>query len=269
MHRFEVSERRACKVVGQHRSTQRYELQPVDFEDRVLRRMNKLAEEHPRWGYRMVCAVMRQEGFGVNPKRIYRLWVLEGNKVPPARRGKGKKASGSPAGAQWNSPAIAVNDVWAYDFIERKTATGATFRTLNVIDEFTRRGLGSLVGRSIGARDVEGHLGRLFSKHGPPRRVRSDNGREFTAEPLLAFLAAKKVAPVFIDAGCPWQNPICERYNGSMANELLDVEVFHNATEAQVMVDGWNREYNTLRPHRSLRMKTPQAFYEASRVVSE
>jgi transposase InsO family protein len=149
---------------------------------------------------------------------------------------------GSSAGAQWNSPAIAVNDVWAYDFIERKTASGATFRVFNVIDEVTRRGMGSLVAPAIGASQVQRDLERLFARHGKPARVRCDNGREFIAEPLMGFLEARRIAPVFIDAGCPWQNPICERFNGSMADELLDVESFHSATEARVLVDRWVKE---------------------------
>jgi transposase InsO family protein len=266
MHRFRVSERRACQVVGQHRSTNRYAPQPADFELRLVTRMNELAERHPRYGYRRVWALLRQEGWEVNHKRIRRLWVLEGHKVPPAKRSSGSKAKGSGAGAAWNLSATAPNDVWSYDFLEGRTASGGSFRVLNVVDEFTRRALGSHVARSVGSRDVAQVLERLFERHGRPRRLRSDNGREFIAESLGDWLAVQGVQPVFIEYGSPWQNPFVERFNRTMRDEVLNGESFDSVTEARVVIAGWIREYNTLRPHRGLGMKTPQAFYEASRV---
>jgi transposase InsO family protein len=266
MHRFRVSERRACQVVGQHRSTNRYEPSPPQFELRLVRRMNELAELHPRYGYRRVWALLRQEGWEVNHKRIRRLWVKEGHKVPPARRSSGQKARGSGAGAAWNLPASGPNDVWSYDFLEGKTASGGSFRVLNVVDEFTRRALGSHVARSVGSRDVAAVLEQLFERYGRPRILRSDNGREFIAESLGRWLAEQGVQPAFIELGSPWQNPFVERFNRTMRDEVLNGESFHNVTEARVVITGWLHEYNTLRPHRGLGMKTPQAFYEASRV---
>jgi transposase InsO family protein len=268
MHRFRVSERRACQVVGQHRSTNRYAPRPADFELRLVARMSELAERHPRYGYRRVWALLRSEGWEVNHKRVRRLWVLEGHKVPPAKRSSGSRAKGSGAGAAWNLPATQPNDVWSYDFLEGKTASGASFRVLNVVDEFTRRALGSHVARSVGSRDIVSVLERLFERHGRPRRLRSDNGREFIAQSLGEWLAGQGVQPVFIEYGSPWQNPFVERFNRTMRDEILNGESFDSVTEARVVIGGWIREYNTLRPHRGLGMKTPQSFYEASRVGS-
>src|SRR5271167_3441251 len=117
MHRFPISERRACQLVGQNRSTQRYELRPPEFELRLVRRMGELADRHPRYGYRRIWALLRQEGWLVNRKRIERLWRLEGHRVPPQRKRSGEKARGSGLGAAWSTPAHAPNDVWSYDFV--------------------------------------------------------------------------------------------------------------------------------------------------------
>jgi transposase InsO family protein len=267
-HRYPVSERRACQLVGQHRSTQRYEVQPSDYELRLVRRINELATKHPRYGYRRVWALLRQEGWEVNHKRVRRLWVFEGHRVPPARRSTGKKAQGSGAGAAWNLPASAANDVWSYDFVETKTASGRSIRVLNVVDEYTRRSLGCRVAASIGSRDVAETLEQLFARHGKPKLLRSDNGREFIADSLGQWLAGQGVQPVFIQYGSPWQNPFVERFNLTMRDEVLNGESFHNVLEARIILERWIEEYNTLRPHRGLGMKTPQAFYESSRVGS-
>jgi hypothetical protein len=181
MHRHRVSERRACELVGQHRSTQRYQVQPGEFELRLVGRINELAARHPRYRYRRVWALLRQEGWEVNRKRIERLWRLEGHRVPPQRRRMGKKARGSAAGAAWNTPASAPNHVWSYDFLSTRTEDGGPLRVLNVVDEYTRRALGCRVAPHIGAREVLAELEKLFRAHGKPRFIRSDNGREFIA----------------------------------------------------------------------------------------
>jgi putative transposase len=269
IHRFRISERRACTVVGQHRSTQRYEAKPQDFELRLVKRIDELAARHPRYGYRRVWALLRQEGWSVNRKRIERLWRSEGHRVPPQRRSSGQKAKGSAAGAAWNTPASAPNDVWSYDFVSTRTADGGPLRVLNIVDEHTRRALGCLVARHIGARDVVAELGRLFSAYGKPAYIRSDNGREFISETTRIWLAGQGVKPIYIERGSPQQNPFVERFNGTMRDELLNGEHFDSPLEARVMIGRWADEYNTLRPHRGLGFKTPVAFFEASKVGSQ
>lgn len=268
MHRHRVSERRACQLVGQHRSTQRYELRPGEFELRLVKRINELADRHPRYGYRRVWALLRQEGWQVNRKRIERLWRLEGHRVPPQRKKSGEKARGSALGAVWSTPATAPNHVWSYDFLSTRTVDGGPLRILNVVDEYTRRAIGCRVDRHIGARDVTAELTELFKAHGKPAFIRSDNGREFIAEFTRTFLAGEGVEPIFIERGSPQQNPYVERFNGAMRDELLNGEHFDSPLEAKIMIARWVSEYNTLRPHRGLGYKTPVAFYEASMVGS-
>lgn len=259
--RRRVSERRACQVVGQHRSTRRYEPQPPELELRLVKRMNELAAAHPRYGYRRVWALLRSEGFHVNRKRVERLWRLEGHRVPPRRTiASGKKAQGTAENASWNRPATRPNEVWSYDFMSSVTRDGRSLRILNVVDEHTRLAVGCRVARSIGARDVIGELETLFRRHGKPAVLRSDNGREFIAATLADWLAGEGVQTAFIEKGSPQQNPFVERFNGSMRDELLNGEEFESLLEARVVIAAWVDRYNSERPHRGLGMMTPLQY---------
>jgi transposase InsO family protein len=247
--------------VGQHRSTQRYERVPAEYELRLVARMNELAAAHPRYGYRRIWSLLRNEGWRVNRKRIMRLWRLEGHRVPPRRSQTfGKKALGTAEKAIWSLPAQHPNHVWSYDFMGTRTRDGAPIRILNVVDEYTRVALGSRVARSIGAGDVIAELEQLFEQHGRPQVLRSDNGREFVADSLRAWLAEQGVQTAFIEKGSPQQNAFVERFNGTMRDELLNGEEFDNLLEARVVISNWLVEYNTLRPHRGLGLLTPAAY---------
>jgi putative transposase len=155
--------------------------------------------------------------------------------------------------------------VWSYDFMSSRTRDGAPIRILNVVDEYTRVALASRVARSIGARDVINELGRLFDQHGKPQVLRSDNGREFIADSLRAWLDLQGVKAAFIEKGSPQQNAFVERFNGTMRDEVLNGEEFDSVLEARVVLGNWLIEYNTLRPHRGLGMLTPAAFAASCR----
>lgn len=259
--RHKVSQRRACQVVGQHRSTQRYAAVPGDFEARLVKAMNVLAEAHPRFGYRAVHALLVEDGWAINRKRIERLWRLEGHRVPPARKKRwGNDASGVDANAAWNLPAVAPDHVWSYDFVSARTSDGAALRVLNVIDEFTRECVGVYVARNIGARAVKVFLERLFATRTTPEIIRSDNGKEFTAETLVEWLGDQGVTAALVAKASPQQNCYVERFNGTMRDQLLNGEEFHSVTEARVVIGEWVELYNTIRPHRALGMNTPERF---------
>lgn len=265
--KHKVSERRACRLVGQNRSTNRYESQPTDLEAKLVQRMVTLSLEHPRWGYRMIHGLLVAEGWPVNKKRIERLWRREGLQVPPRKaKNSGQKARGDDANSTRRLPARYRNHIWSYDFIKRRTSDGRPIRVLNVIDEFTRVALGSHVARGIGAKGVRAHLERLFAIHGRPTLIRADNGREFIADSLLDWLGEQEVRGVFIAKASPWQNGINERFNGTMENEIFGHEVYHSILEAQFVVDAWTEKYNTIRPHRSLAGQTPAAY---ARILKE
>lgn len=264
--RHRISERRACKVVGQYRSTQRYQRVSPDFEQKLVKRMNHLAERHPRYGYRRIWALLRSEGFEVNKKRIERLWRLEGHRVPPPRKTRQKANRGSGMSSAWELRSIGPGDIWSLDFVHTRTSSGAAIRILNVVDEFTRVALGSRVAPAIGTRDVIGHLGQLLETHKAPRILRSDNGREFTSELLGEWLKARGISQAFIEPGTPQQNAFVERFNGTMRDEVLNGESFHSVLEARVIIEAWVTEYNELRPHRGLGMKPPMEFAREAKV---
>jgi putative transposase len=258
--RFKVSQRRACRVVGQVRSTQRYDAVPTDFEDRLVRSMVAFAEANPRYGYRRVHALLVADGWAVNVKRVERLWRAHGLRVAPRRRPNGQKALGGAANSAWELPALRPGHIWSYDFVSLRTSDGGPLRVLNVVDEYSRVAVGFHVARSIGAREVTRVLARLFEEHGAPAIIRSDNGKEFVAASVVEFLAEHGVVAAFIAKASPQQNCYVERFNGSMRDEGLHGELFHSVLEAKIVIGDWIEHYNTARPHRGLGMMTPAAY---------
>lgn len=242
---------------------------PDDFEGRLVKEMNRLAELHPRWGYRQIHRLLVEDGWVVNRKRIERLWRLEGHRVPPSKaKNSGKKAGGGAENSIWNLPAVYPDHIWSFDFMSDYTVDGIPLRILNIVDEYTRRCVESYVARNIGAGRVQQVLDRLFATVGKPKIIRSDNGREFIAETLGEWLAGQGVTSAFVEKGSPAQNGICERFNGTMRRECLNAEEFHNIIEARVVIDAWAVEYNTIRPHRGLGGQTPAAFNAQARKLA-
>jgi transposase InsO family protein len=259
VERFKVSERRACRVVGQHRSTQRYEPLEQEFEVRLRRQLHVLSDANPHDGYRAIWMRLRLDGWHVNLKRVHRLWRLEGLAKPPRQR-SGKRAEGVSDNAVWKRTAEGPDHVWAYDFVAARTREGASFRILNVVDEFTRECVGQLVERHIGSRRVQRFLEELFRAQGKPRVLRSDNGREFIAADLVSWLQEQDVEPAFIEKGRPQQNGYVERFNGLVRSRVLDCEDFYSILEAQVVLGDWVTDYNTARPHGALTGLPPTQF---------
>lgn len=264
--RFKISQRRACRLVGQVRSTQRYQSVPSDFEARLVVEMIKHAEAHPRWGYRRIHALLVEDGWPVNVKRIERLWRAEDLRVPPRRKNRpGGKGPGIADNSAWARPAVRPGHIWSYDFMSLRTEDGQPLRLLNVVDEYTRVGVGFHVARRIGTAGVRNTVERLIAEHGAPKVIRSDNGKEFISGTLIARLAEHGIAAAPVQKGSPQQNCYVERFNGTMRRELLDGEVFHSVLEAKVVIGRFYDEYNHDRPHRSLGMRTPLAFDRAER----
>lgn len=267
--RHKVSERRACRALGVHRSTQRYVAVAGDLELRLVKSMNALADQWPRYGYRKIHALLVAEGWEINRKRVERLWRLEGHRVPPAKaKHSGQKALGGSENSSVNLPAVRPDHVWSYDFISVRTVDGGPLRVLNIVDEHTRECVASHVARSIGAGAVRRVLEKVFAKRGKPEFIRSDNGREFIAGSLVAWLKEQGVTAAFVAKASPQQNPFVERFNGTMRRELLNGELLHSVTEARVVIGEWVTIYNTIRPHRGLGMQTPAAFAERQRLLS-
>jgi transposase InsO family protein len=268
MRRHKVSERRACRLVGQHRSAQRYVPMPDDFEARLVKEMRRLAETHPRWGYRQIHALLVDDGWKVNRKRIERLWRLEGLKVPPSKsKNSGRKAGGGAENSIWNLPALYPDHIWTFDFMTDRTVDGQAYRILNIVDEYTRVCVESYVARNIGARRVLNVLDRLFAAGSKPKLIRSDNGREFIASVLELWLKEQGVVSAFVEKGSPQQNAFIESFNAGMRRECLNVEEFHSVLEAKVVIGEHRQLYNTVRRHRGLGMITPAEFARRARLA--
>lgn len=250
-----VSERRACLVLNQIRSTQRRGRAPPSDEPLLVRRMVELAAEYGRYGYRRVTAMLNSEGWRVNHKRVERLWRLEGLKVPrrQPKRGRLWLTDGSCVRLR---PAF-KGHVWSYDFVAARTRDGRTFRLLVIIDEFSRECLAIYVARRITSDDVLGVLAQLFVEKGAPCHLRSDNGTEFTAKVVREWLTRVGVKTLYIEPGSPWENGYVESFNGKLRDELLNPEIFDTLLEAQVLVERWRRHYNAVRPHSSLGYRPP------------
>jgi len=253
-----VSERRACKVLNQPRMTQRYKTKQPDRDNAMTEEIKQLAKKHKRYGYRMITAKLRQEGWIVNHKRVQRIWRKEGLQVP--YRCKFKKAEGSSGNSCCVKKAEHINHIWSYDFISDQTDDGRRLKILTVLDEFTRESLAIEAGRSIRAKDVIAVLEYLFMIRVVPGYIRSDNGPEFIADKIRRWLSDNHVETLYIEPGSPWENGYIESFNGKLRDEVLDREVFHSVKEAKVLVESWRLEYNNHRPHSSLGYMTPAAF---------
>jgi len=254
--RFRVSERRACRLTSQHRSSQRYQRRGIAEELLLRERLRLLARRHPRYGYRRIHALLRREGFICNRKRVQRLWRDEGLRLPsrPRRRRRGKRMPG-------HVTAACPNQVWALDFLVDQTADGRPLKILTVTDEHTREALAATAARRIGADETVSVLERIVERRGtPPQMIRCDNGPELVAHALRDWCRFSEVSTGYIEPGAPWQNPYIESFNGHLRRELLDLESFNTLYEAQLLINDWRLEYNHYRPHQSLNYQTPAEY---------
>jgi putative transposase len=259
--RFGVSQRRACRVAGQHRATQRRPvLARADEERRLRARLRRIAREHPRWGWRMAWRVLRREPggpwSGVNHKRIRRLWREEGLRRPARAR---KRHRVTPDQAE-RLRAERPNQVWAIDFQFDETTDGRRVKLANIVDEHTREALAMRVGRTCTADDLIEVLAGLVAVRGAPERLRMDNGPELIAWALRDWCRLTGTRTTYIEPGAPWENPYVESFNGRVRDELLNLEEFTSLTVAQVVVEAWRIEYNTYRPHSALDGRTPAEY---------
>ena len=256
---FGVSERRACKVVGQNRSTQRHQpVEPSELEVRVRELLREFSRAKPRHGWRRANKWLRREhGIHVNAKRVQRLWRDEGLKVPYRRRKKRLSGIGADVGAICP---IAPNAIWAMDFQFDATTDGKALKLLNIVDEFTRECPAIVVSRSIDADKVVATLDAIAVVRGYPAFVRFDNGPEFVAHAIVDWCRFNAVQSVFIDPGCPWQNAWIESFNGRLRDELLNSHQFDSLLEARVLIEDHRTDYNTNRPHTAHGDLTPNEF---------
>lgn len=246
-------------MVGQSRYALRYQAKdaPSD-EPELLKAIYALVRAHPRYGYRHVCDQLRLAGWHVNRKRIHRLWKREGFRVPVRRRklrGKGEAKNGI-----MKQPARFPNDVWAWDFVHDVDVRGRTLRFLVMVDEFTRELLILEPRRCFPASAAQELLREVIRKRGFPKKLRSDNGGEFTEAQLLAFLNGSETTPLPIEPGSPWQNGFSESTNSRVRDEFLEMNDFLDIWDARAKAHAFRKEWNEYRCHSSIGRIPPLQF---------
>jgi putative transposase len=223
-------------------------------------RIVALASQYGRYGYRRITALLRDEGWRVNHKRVERIWRQEGLKVPKKQPKRGRLWLNE--GSCLRLRPQKKDHVWSYDFALARTTDGRPLRILVILDEHTRECLALVVARRISSQDVLDWIYSLFIDRGVPEYIRSDNGPEFTAKAVREWLGRIGVRTLFIEPGSPWENGYVESFIGKLRDELLNGEIFDTLLEARVVIETWGREYNLVRPHSALgyRPPAPEAF---------
>ena len=255
---FTVSQRRACAVVGQSRSSQRYQPKIADDEPKLIEEILDQVRQFPRCGYRMICAKLRQLGWTINPKRVYRLWKELGLKVPVKKRKK--RRLGESKNASHRHRADHPIHVWSWDFVFDRTTRGKALKWLVIVDEFTRENLCLEVGYQLTSEAVIDYVAKLIAERGVPRHIRSDNGPEFIANALKDWFAKLGIETLYIAPGSPWENAFAESFNSRFRDEFLALEVFDSLSAAKQLTAQHQSYYNELRPHSSLDYRTPVEF---------
>jgi putative transposase len=214
--------------------------------------------EHPRYGYRRITIKLRERGWLINFKRVYRLWCQKGFKI--LKKQHKKLHVGCSANACNRKRPEHYNHIWSYDFLSERLENGRLVKLLVVIDEFTRECLAIDVNRRIKGPDVVEVLRYLFTVRGEPDYIRSDNGPEFASKAVKKWLDASGVKTLFVAPGSPWENGYVESFNSKFRDELLNRELFLHIDELRYVADRWRMDYNHYRPHSSLDYMAPAAF---------
>jgi len=250
-----LSQRQACQLVGIDRNT--YRLPLANDKDTELKvRIEELAQDKPRYGYRRLTLLIRKEGKLVNHKRIYRIY----RNLNLAVRSKKRKRIKSCARGSLASLTTGQNQIWSMDYQSDQLASGRRFRCLNLIDNYTRECLAIEVDTSLPSGRVAKVLEQLKQVRRLPKKIMVDNGPEFTSKMLQQWALANKVELDFIEPGKPMQNGLIESFNGRLRDECLNIHWFINLKDARQILTSWKNDYNLVRPHSSLQNQSPSHF---------
>jgi transposase InsO family protein len=251
------SGRAVCRILRLARSTYWYRGRPPSTAQQQLRqRLRELSEAHPRYGYRRIAVLLRQEGWRVGKRQVQRLRRTEGLRVPPTKR----KLVRHGVSTGWPVKATHRGHVWTWDFIADATVRGGALRMLTILDEHTRECHVLRADRALRAEDVLAWLQKAIEEHGAPEHLRSDNGPEFIAQAVQQWLRDNQIKTIYIDPGSPWQNGFVESFHGRFRDECLNREQLWTLTEARVVIEDYRREYNQRRPHSRLGYQSPARF---------
>ena len=258
--RHGLSERRACRVIKQKRSSQRYQSHKDDTD--LRERLIRLAHERRRFGYRRLAVFARREGDFSNIKRIRRVYNEAGLAV---KRRKGRKRA---IGTRVPLPRPdCINQIWSLDFVSDALACGRKLRLLGIMDQCSREGLNLTVDTSLPGLRVVRELDLLVGQRGCPKVIVSDNGTELTSRIVLQWASTHNIDWHYIDPGKPQQNGFTESMNGKIRDEFLNEHWFTSLEEARRLAAQWLYDYNHVRPHSSLNYLTPMQFVQQQEAV--
>lgn len=250
-----VSERRACVLVGVNRATYRYQSQRLDQDQALIERIQSLAYERKRFGYRRIHQLLIREGVQVNHKKVYRLYSAEGLAV--RKRAKRSRASVDRQPLQLPTEA---NHTWSMDFVMDALVNGRRLKCLTIVDDYTKECLDIPVNTRLTGHDVVRTLEAVAAFRGLPKSIRTDQGPEFTSKALTYWADQKGVELLLIEAGQPTQNAYIESFNGKFRDECLNEHWFGDVAQAQHLIQQWRVDYNEARPHSALGYYTPSEF---------
>lgn len=252
--KLDISERRACRYVRANRRMIRYIR--ISKDDGPLRaRLEELAAERRRFGFRRLAVLLRRDGWMVNIKRVRRVYRDANLQVRKRLKRRVALGRGNPAPI-----VVAMNERWSLDFVHDTLETGRRFRTLNVVDDFTRECLAIEVDTSLSGPRVARVLDAIGARRGFPQTIVMDNGTELTSLAMACWARDRKVRLHFIQPGKPTQNAFIESFNGKFRDECLNEHEFATLTYARSIIESWRLDYNANRPHKALGNRTPEEF---------
>jgi putative transposase len=258
---LDISERQACRYVQANRRMIRYARKPQD--DGALRaRLEELAAERRRFGFRRLAVLIRRDGWIVNIKRVLRVYREAHLQVRKRLKRRVALGRGNPAPLVSN-----MNERWSLDFVHDSLETGRRIRTLNIVDDFTRECLAIEVDTSLSGRRVARVLDAIGETRGYPKTIVMDNGTELTSLAMACWARDRKVRLHFIQPGKPTQNAFIESFNGRFRDECLNEHEFASLAHARSIIESWRLDYNAHRPHKALGNRTPEEFARGLQIM--
>lgn len=251
-----LSERRACALTGWCRASIRYRSIRNEANERIRQRLKELSVERPRFGSPRLSVLIRREFGSVNHKRVERLYVQEGLQLPRRRKSK-RRGRMVPI----ETPERPDNR-WSLDFMEDRLVTGHRLRLLTIVDDYSKECIAIIADRSISGQRLVHELERLRLFRPLPRAIVSDNGPELTSKAILRWSGRRQIQWRYIEPGKPTQNAFVESFNGKFRDECLNEHWFVSLSDAQRTIEAWRQDYNQVRPHRSLKQRTPFEFLQ-------
>lgn len=255
---WRVSERRAARVLGAHRSGIRYRPKRPMLDAPIRKRMEEIAAVRICYGYRRIHILLQREGWHINSKRVYRIYCLAGLNLR-SKRPRGRRMASHRSA---RSDATSANDCWSMDFVSDALFNGKRFRAPTVMDQFTRECLAIYADGHIKGDQVVALVSSLCACRGFPKRLQTDNGSEFISKTLDKWAYKNQVAMDFSRPGRPTDNPFIESWGGSFRDECLNTHWFLSLEDAREKIETWRVEYNEFRPHSSLGNLPPRHFAE-------